>query len=99
MARHPLDLSDWYLSTKTHPIEVPGSGYPGRVVNHRQYGWSATLMEPAEDLITEMMEAYWRQQADRLDPDAGALLHRALDVFAESRIARLSSEGDTQETS
>jgi len=55
-------------------------------------------MEPAEDLITEMMEAYWRQQADRLDPDAGALLHRALDIFAESRIARLSSEGDTQET-
>ena len=55
-------------------------------------------MEPAEDVIGEMMEAYWREQADQLDPDAGALLHRALDVFAESRIARLSSEGDTQET-
>jgi len=51
-----------------------------------------------EDLITEMMEAYWREHADLLDPDAGALLHHALDIFAESRIARLSSEGDTQET-
>jgi len=40
----------------------------------------------------------WRDQADRLDPDAGALLHRALDIFAESRITRLSSEGDGQET-
>jgi len=56
-------------------------------------------MEPTEDLITEMMEAYWREQADRLDPDAGALLHRALDVFAESRIPKVSSEGNTQETS
>ncbi len=46
-----------------------------------------------------MMEAYWREQADRLDPEAGALLHRALDVFAESRDALVSSEGDTQETS
>jgi len=55
-------------------------------------------MEPAEDLITEMVEAYWREQADRLDPEAGALLHRALDIFVESRIARLSSEGDTQKT-
>jgi len=56
-------------------------------------------MEPAEDLITEMMEAYWREQADRLDPEAGALLHRALDIFAESRIPKVPSEGDTQETS
>jgi len=62
-------------------------------------------MEPAEDLIAEMMEAYWREQADRLDPDAGALLHGAsptrpgVGVLSslESRIARLSSEGDTQE--
>jgi len=52
----------------------------------------------AEDVIDEMMEAYWREQADRLDPDAGALLHRALDIFAESWIARLSSEGDARET-
>ena len=51
-----------------------------------------------EDVIDEMMDAYWRGHADLLDPDAGALLHRALDIFAESRIARLSSEGDTQET-
>ena len=54
-------------------------------------------MEPAEDVIDEMMEAYWRQEADRLDPDAGTLLHRALDIFAESRIPKVSSEGDTQE--
>jgi len=56
-------------------------------------------MEPAEDLIAEMMEAYWREHADRLDPEAGALLHHALDIFAESRISKVSSEGDTQETS
>jgi len=41
----------------------------------------------------------WRDQADRLVPDAGALLHRALDIFAESRIPKVSSEGDAQETS
>jgi len=53
-------------------------------------------MEPAEDLITEMMEAYWREHADRLDPDAGAGLgldaeapRRRGPIFAESRIARL----------
>ncbi len=55
-------------------------------------------MEPAEDLITETMEAYWREQADRLDPDAGALLHRALDIFAESRDALVSSEGEGQKS-
>jgi len=56
-------------------------------------------MEPAEDLITEMMEAYWREHADTLDPNAREMLHHALDVFAESRDALVSSEGDTQETS
>ncbi len=58
-------------------------------------------MEPAKDVIDEMMEAYWREQADRLDtldPGAGDLLNHALDIFAESRIPKVSSEGDTQET-
>jgi len=35
----------------------------------------------------------------RRRPEAGALLHRALDIFAESRIPKVPSEGDTQETS
>jgi len=54
-------------------------------------------MEPTEDLITEMMEAYWREQADRLDPEAGALLHRALDVFAEQLKYGLARNGPVTE--
>ena len=53
---------------------------------------------PVEDVIDEMMDAYWRGHADTLNPEAGALLHRALDIFAESRDTLVSSEGDTQET-
>ena len=52
----------------------------------------------AEDVIDEMMEAYWRDQAETLDPEARDLLNHAPDVFAESRIPKVSSEGDTQET-
>ena len=55
-------------------------------------------MEPTEDLITEMMEAYWRDQADRLDPEAREMLNHALDLFAESRDALVSSEGEGQKS-
>jgi len=55
-------------------------------------------MEPAEDLITEMMEAYWREQADTLDPNAREMLNHALDIFAESRIPKVSSEGEGQKS-
>ena len=48
VARHPLDLRDYYLGNRP-----PDGGTPVGV-NRRQYGWSATLMEPAEDLMTEM---------------------------------------------
>jgi len=32
---------------------------------------SEPAFAPTEDVIAEMMDAYWREQADRLDPDAG----------------------------
>jgi hypothetical protein len=40
---------------------------------------------PVEGVIDEMMNAYWPTQADTLDPEAGEMLNKALDVFADTR--------------
>ena len=51
-----------------------------------------------EDVIDEMMDAYWRGHADTLDPEAGEMLNKTLDVFAETRNPRVPSEGEDKET-
>ena len=45
---------------------------------------------PVEDVIDEMMDAYWRTQADTLNPEAGEMLNKALDVW--------SNEGGSTDT-
>jgi len=59
-----------------------------------------TRLDPdlEDNVIDEMMDAYWRHHADTLDPDAGQMLNKALDVFAETRVPRPPSEGEDKET-
>ncbi len=53
---------------------------------------------PVEDVIDEMMDAYWRTQADTLNPEAGEMLNKALDVWSNEGGSRVPSEGEDKET-
>ena len=48
--------------------------------------------------IDALMDVYWRRHADELEEPHRTQLHDALDIFAESRDAAVSSATDPEET-